>query len=423
MMSGRTTTKAFRLIVAALIATGVHAAEAQSRSTDRQLPSQQQLSRFGLERYWWGQAELNPSRDKVRHVSIDEETVYVLSTSGICTAFDSETGQRRWAVRLGRYDQPSFPVVSNQRMALAIVGSTVYGIQKSNGNILWTLVLPGQPSTSPGIDETQIYIGCLDGSVYAYSLRKIQTLYQEQRLPQWSAEAMVWRATASQEITSPPISNGRTVTYCSRDGSLYSIVAADKQLVYQLETNGAIVAPLASSGKIQFLASEDNTFFALNSQNGRILWDFTSGLPVRRPPFVVGNDLYLTPDRGGMFCLNANEGTERWWQPRFHSFIAVIGDAVYASDVEGNLIRASREDGGISATLPMQQFSVKVQNDRTDRIFMSTESGLIIALRNRGETIPVYHKFPDRLPILPEVEPETPEPPAAEEPMAEPSQN
>jgi hypothetical protein len=87
---------------------------------------------------------------------------------------------------------------------------------------------------------------------------------------------------------------------------------------------------------------------------------------------------------------------------------------VFASDADGNLIRATRAEGGISASMPMRAFSVRVSNDRTDRIFMSTDSGLVIGLRKRGETIPVYHKFPDRLPILPEVAPEIAEPPAAE---------
>lgn len=401
-----------RLIVAgAVLLAGSNAAFAQSHTTEKLLPTQQQLSRFGLERSWWGQATLNPSRDKVRHVSIDEDMVFVLSTSGIATAFDSETGQKRWAVLLGRFDQPSYPVVSNENLAMVVVGTTLYAIDKRTGHITWTLILPGQPSTAPGVDEEQVYVGTLDGSVYAFSLRKIRQLYQEQRLPQWSAEAMVWRVAAAKEITSPPVPSGRAVSFCSRDGSLYSVGAKDKQLIFQLETNGAIIAPLATSGKIQFLASEDNTFFAVNSQNGRIIWDFTSGLPIRRPPFVIGNDLYLTPDRGGMYCLNANEGTQRWWLPHLHSYVAVIGDAVYASDVDGNLIRASREEGGISAALAMRLFSVRVANDRTDRIFMSTESGLVIALRKRGETIPIYHKFPDRLPILPEVTPEEPTPP------------
>lgn len=387
---------------------------AQSNSTERLLPTQQQLSRFGLERAWWGQATLNPSRDKVRHVSIDEEMVYVISNSGIVTAFDSETGQKRWAVLLGRFDQPSYPVVSNETLALVVVGSTLYAVDKNTGSTTWTLGLSGQPSASPGVDDQQVYVGTLDGSVYAYSLRKVRQLYQEQRLPEWTAEAMVWRATADAEITSSPIPRGRTVTFCSRDGSLYCVVAADKQLVYQLETDGAIVTPLATSGKMQYLASEDNTFFALDAQSGNIVWDFTSGLPIRRAPFVIANDLYLTPERGGMYCLNAVEGTHRWWNASLHTFVAVVGDAVFASDVDGNLIRATREEGGVSAALSMRSFSVRVPNDRTDRIYMSTASGLVIALRQRGETIPVYHKFPDRLPIMPEVTPEIAEPPAAE---------
>lgn len=390
------------------------AALAQSNPTERQLPTQQQLNRFGLELAWWGQSTMNPARDKVRHVSIDEDMVFSISTSGIVTAFDSETGKKRWALLLGKFDQPSYPVVSNERLAMVVVGTTLYAVDKKTGNLNWTLVLPGQPSTAPGVDEDQVYVGNLDGSVYAFSLRKIRQLYQEQRLPQWSAEAIVWRASASKEITSPPVPNGRTVTFCSRDGSLYSVAASDKRLIFQLETNGAIVAPLATSGKLQFLASEDNTFFAVNAQNGTIVWDYTAGLPIRRAPYVVGNDLYLTPDRGGMYCLNAAQGSQRWWQPNAYSYVAVVGDAVFASDVDGNLIRITRDLGATTATLPLRSYQVRVANDRTDRIFMSTQSGLVLALRKRGETIPVYHKFPDRLPILPEVTPEEPTPPAAE---------
>ena len=402
-----------QIMASLLVLAGANFAPAQSTNTDRLLPSQQQLSRFGLERAWWGQATLNLSRDKVRHVSMDEDMVFVISTGGIATAFDSETGKIRWSMSLGRFDQPSYPLVSNENLALAVVGSTLYAIEKKTGRITWTLVLPAQPSTAPGVDEDQVYIGTLDGSVYAYSLRTVRRLYQEQRLPQWSAEAMVWRSQAGKEITSPPIPSGRTVSYASRDKSLYAVSTADKQLIYQLETNAPIIAPLATNGKMLFLASEDYTLFALNSQNGRIVWDFTAGLPIRRAPFVISNDLYLAPDRGGLYCMNAVEGTKRWWQPHLSSFVAVVGNTVYTSDIDGNLVRVSRADGGISGSLPMRAFSVRVSNDRTDRIYMSTESGLLIALRMRGETIPVFHKYPDRLPIVPEVEPEEPTPPVS----------
>ncbi len=384
------------------------AAFAQRQTTDKVLPTQQQLSQFGLERAWWGQATLNPSRDKVRYVTIDEDIVYVQATSGTTTAFNSETGERLWATQLGRFDQPSFPAVSNEDLALVIVGSTMYGVDKQTGRTIWTLVLPGQPSTAPSVDENQVYVGTLDGSVYAFSLKKIRQLYREQRLPQWSHEALVWRYKTAKEVTSPPIVTGRVVNFASRDGSLYSVGAADRKLLYQLQTDAAIVAPLARLGKVQYMASEDNHFYALNVDNGRVQWEFTSGLPIRRAPFAIANDLYITPDRGGMYCLNAANGVQRWWQPSLVRFLAVAGESMFASDEDGNLIKVSRANGAITGAFPLRAFTVRVSNDRTDRLYLATESGLIIAMRQQGETLPVFHKFPDRLPILPLVEPEEP---------------
>ncbi|RLS44222.1 MAG: pyrrolo-quinoline quinone [Planctomycetota bacterium] len=400
-------------------------AMAQRQTADKVLPTQQQLSRFGLERAWWGQATLNPSRDKVRHVTVDEDIVYIQASSGSTTAFNSETGERLWAIQLGRFDQPSFAAVSNEDLALFVVGSTMYGIEKATGKTAWTLTLPGQPSTGPSVDDNQVYVGTLDGSVYAFSLRKIRRLYQEQRLPQWSHEALAWRYQAGKEVTSPPIATGRTVNFASRDGSLYSVSAADRKLVYQMETDKPIVAPLVRSGKLQFLASEDFKFYAINivepttnkdkdkdkdngkdNVNGTVKWEFTSGLPIRRAPVVVANDLFLMPDRDGMYCLNASTGALRWRQPYLIRFLAIAGDAMYASDEDGNLIKTNKATGVIAGSYPLRAFSVKVSNDRTDRIYMATESGLIIAPRQKGESLPTFHKFPDRLPILPLVEPE-----------------
>ena len=87
-------------------------------------------------------------------------------------------------------------------------------------------------------------------------------------------------------------------------------------------------------------------------------------------------------------------------------FLAIAGDSMYASDEDGNLIKTNKATGVIAGSYPLRAFSVRVSNDRTDRIYMATESGLIITLRQKGDTLPVFHKFPDRLPILPLVEPE-----------------
>ena len=370
------------------------------------LPTYKELNRLGLERGWYAQAVLNPTRDKVRNISIDEDLVYVQASSGVTTALDAETGQQLWANQLGRLDQPSFPAVSNEDLALIVVGSTMYGLEKRTGRTVWTLVLPGQPSTGPAVDSRQVYFGTLDGSVYAYSLRKIRQLYQERRLPQWSNEAQVWKYKSGKEVTSPPITTGRVVNFASRDGSLYSLNAIDRSLVYQLETDKAIVAPLTRLENTMFMASEDSTFYALDLFNGRVKWEFTTGLPVRKAPWAIDKDLYILPDRGGMFCLEPATGEQRWWHPDLASFIAVVGGAVATTDTNGNLVMVSRKKGELIGSLPVRGFSVRAGNDRTDRIYIATESGLVVSLRQLGHAFPVYHRYPDRLPLLPEIEPE-----------------
>ncbi|MBA4030922.1 MAG: pyrrolo-quinoline quinone, partial [Planctomyces sp.] len=212
-----------RLFSSALVAlaafTGGEMPEASAQQTSG-LITQDQAQALGLERAWWGQAVFNPSRDKISHVVIDEDNVYVQASSGHITAFDAEDGRKLWAVLLGTNDEPMFPMAANETDCLAIVGAKMVCMEKRTGKILWTLRLPGAPSTGAALDENHVYFGALDGSVYAFSLKRIRELYLEQRLPQWSNDAFVWRYKAAGEITSPPIPSGRLVKFASRDGSV-----------------------------------------------------------------------------------------------------------------------------------------------------------------------------------------------------------
>lgn len=379
------------------------------------------LNRYGLESAWTAQAVLNPSRDKVAHLVLDEELLYVQATNGIITAFDAETGVRAWALRLGRFDEPSFPAESNETMVMVVVGTHLYAIDKRSGTMVWSLRLPGAPSTSPSADADQVYVGTLDGSVYAYSLRKIKELYGDRKLPEWSHEALVWRYQAAKEITSPPLTSGRTVNFASRDGSLYAVSAERRELTFQFETDKAIVAPMAQWGDTQYLASEDFTFYAINAASGRVKWSFIAGLPIRTSPEVVRGNLYIHPDRGGLFCLDAITGTQKWWLPRLSQFVAVANDVVFARDDNKDMMMVSAANGRTVGRLATGRYTRHVSNDRTDRVYLGTDTGRIAAIRFRGRDFPIYHKHPERLPLLPEFAPEVPEAPEAGLPGNEPA--
>ncbi len=389
---------------------GQQPAQAQSASTSvtPELPTARMLSRYGLERAWWSQATLNPKRDKVQYLVVDEENVYLQATNGVVTAFDADSGKQLWAVQLGNRDEPIFPGISNDRHFLAVNGMTLHCIERFSGHVAWELKLPVMPSVGPSADDDHIYIGSLDGSVYSFELKKIKDLHHKKLLPSWSFQAVRWRYKTSKEITTPAYSTGRLVNFASRDGSLYAVSATERQLTWQFESNAPITAPFATTDTSLVVASEDFFVYCLNRENGLVRWEYASGFPIRKAPRVIGEDIYILPDRGGMFNLSLGAGKEKWSRPGITNFLAATKTRLFTTDPTGNVVILNRADGRTLGTLPLRPFSVRLENERTDRLYLATPSGLVICLREQGSEFAHYHRYPERSPVVPDVEPDEP---------------
>ena len=369
---------------------------AQSRSVEVTLPSPRTLARSGLLRSWWGQATINPSRDTVRHLVADEENVFVQTTAGVMTAFDAENGRKLWAVQLGRNDQISYPAVTNKDLVLIAVGMRVHALDRTTGERRWDLELDRHPSTSPHVDDNFVYIGAIDGSVYAYDLRKIHQLFNENLLPQWTNVALAWRFRA----------NGRVLSFASRDRSLYTVSCDKREIVFQFESDAPASAPLAENQNAIFLVAGDYNVYSINLDNGKMIWRHVTNSLVKQPPQIIGDKMYLVSEFGGMYCLDVGSGTLLWTNPRIKSFLAASDKAVYAADEFKHVLILSRENGLVLDDLPLEHFSIHFPNGRTDRMFLCTTSGMIVALREIGNDFPIYHQNPNDRPILPEIAPE-----------------
>ncbi|MDF1744718.1 MAG: PQQ-binding-like beta-propeller repeat protein, partial [Gimesia sp.] len=265
------------------------------------LLSQRELVQYDLDRVWWGQATVDPHRDRIVHLSLDEINLYALSTSGIITAFDNGTGKKLWATQLGRGNNVSYPPVSNSKHVFVTVGMNLFSINRLNGEINWELKLPNSASTSPTVDEDMIYVGTLKGRVYAWDLKKLQELNNESKLPAWRDGAIRWTYQTGDTINTPPVVTSRSLIFASQDGSLYSVTINNRQLAFQFETDAPISANLAESGKSLFLASEDQNLYCLNILNGIVRWRIRTSFPLRKPVTVLDNNVYLSSQKDGLF--------------------------------------------------------------------------------------------------------------------------
>jgi outer membrane protein assembly factor BamB len=379
-------------------------AHAQRNALASPLPPQAQLNRHNLTRTWWANAVMNSTRDRLLYLTLDDEILLAQSSNGIVTAFNSETGKQLWSAQLGSSDEGSLPATVNDDSFLLCVGLDIYCLEKHNGETRWKLRLPRLPTARPTADEKAVYVGAIDGSLTAFDIKKIAKLYRDNQLPQWSHYTLLWRYRTSGEVMVPAMIVGKYVQFASTNGSLYSVTADERKLVFQFETNAPVSAPLTRWQDTVMLASEDSRLYALDVNTGGIRWQFVTGLRISEAPRVIENELYLIPNLGGIYRLNPADGTQAWPGPQTRAvhFVGANPMHVFATDKHNNLLVLSRENGAVRGAVPMDRFTVLLSNDRNDRLYMGTSSGMIVCIRERDREYPIYYKYPERQPILPE---------------------
>lgn len=403
------------------------------------LPSESLLNRNGLTRMWFGQVTMNSSRDKLEYMSFDDERIFVQTSSGIVSAFDAETGKRLWATTVGVADRPNFPATFDDEWLYIINGGSLFGVKKTNGDVLWEVRMPGAPSASPAPSDKQIYVGFLDGSVYAFQMKKItgeglvsrrtanlkkdaaeislskmptsiEGLHEDGLLPEWGFRALLWRYKTSNRIVAPPVPIADRLLFVSENGTMYHVNRMTRDLVYRFKTKATLSAPMTTYKSSVLLASEDLTLYSVDVARGGVRWQYVAGRPIQKAPIVVRDEVFLMPNRGGMLRLSAIKGDDPavfWQQPLVEDFVATSPERVYGTDARHNLVVLARDTGSELGVLPLPRFTKYYQNTRNDRLYLATEGGLLIALRETSREFPFVHQDVDRQPVMPTFTPES----------------
>jgi hypothetical protein len=263
-------------------------------------------------------------------------------------------------------------------------------------------------STPPGLDETRAYVGSISGAVYAYDLMFLEKLSKDPRLAGGAYHTLRWQYKTGARIMYQPVSTGKVVIVASADASLYGLDAANRRMHFQFETDQPLSAPITQIGKLIFVATEDRKAYCLDAETGTLKWELLSGLRIRQTPRVVEDFVYLRPEGYGLRCLSAKTGVPVWTNRQALTFLAATPGVVYASDALGNVLLLSPKDGVQIGAFSMRQFPIRVANERTDRLYLASDHGLIVCLRERDRDLPLFHKSPEKGPILPEVTPDQP---------------
>ena len=222
------------------------------------------------------------------------------------------------------------------------------GPTQFNG-VKWAFKTGGPIVASPAIADGVVYIGSMDGYLYAVD----QPTGKEK-----------WKFKSSMPIASSPAVAGEMLYFVSSVGSLAALDIATGKPKWVLPTEYErkfeaknlhgypspsqtipdgydifMSSPAVDNGKVYF-GSGDGNIYAADAQTGVLQWKFATKDVVHASPAVVNNTVYVGSWDSYLYAIDATTGQQKWSfktgedpvihnQVGFQSSPAVVDGTVY----------------------------------------------------------------------------------------------
>jgi outer membrane protein assembly factor BamB len=337
-------------------------------------------ARNGLERAWFAQIPVDPSRSRVTSWYLYYDRLYAVTDSGIVSAINSETGEQLWSKQIGKPGHPAFGPGANSNFLGIVSGGKLYILDRNDGRLEWVRELGSAPSSGPALSNEYAYVSLVTGRIEGYKLT--------------DPAAQPWYYQSKGRTYLKPTTTGQVVSWPTAEGYLYVSRADQPGVLFRLETNDDIVTSPAEMEPYLYIASLDGYLYAVHEMTGREKWRYSTGYSIHSSPAVVGKQVYVASFEPALHCLNADTGSELWSVLGVSHFAAQGKQRVYASDRYGNLLVMDSKTGNPIGRLNVGEGLSTLVNDQTDRLFLVNDVGLVQCLHEIGADQPTQYRHP-----------------------------
>jgi hypothetical protein len=204
---------------------------------------------------------------------------------------------------------------------------------------------------------------------------------------------ILWELRANRRMEQAPLMYGEFLIVAGADRSVFVCNKyADRQnrIIQEYLSDATLSAPLAQYGPEVYLCLSDGNVYSVTVEDFRIsgvpvkhIKRYLSHSPIDRKPVVTDDSLYLPSSLAGLARLDRQSFEKVWTNSEVDQVFAVSPSVIYAGDRHGNLVVLDRARGLKLATLNIRAFNFPISNMRDDRLFLATDSGLLLCLHDR----------------------------------------
>ncbi|QDU64406.1 outer membrane biogenesis protein BamB [Planctomycetes bacterium Pan216] len=369
--------------------------QAQPNVNGPRLPSARKLARLEMTEEWTARLGGRRGLEQINALYVDEGMVFLSTTEGGLHCVDANTGQHLWTTKVSRSGYPvNRPTVAEDRIFVAS-GVELLELDRSTGRVLHRKPLQSFTTAGPALAGNVLFCETADHRMSAFNLKPTET-YKFTRWPR------LWFFQAKSDLFCAPVVRQNVVALLTGEGTLYAFAGGQRRLLYRYVTGSPTRSPLASFKDMAYFGSDNTSVYALDlAKQGETVWRYRASYPVEQKVLALEKDVFIVPVSSGLHCVDAQTGEARWVNPEMTRVLGASPDRVFAYDRAGDLAILSREDGRTIGTLPLADFTVPVDNQHNDRLYMATPDGVVICLRESARPEPHLHAA-DKIDLVPE---------------------
>ncbi len=342
------------------------------------LVENQAAARLGLERAWFAQVRVDPMRHKVVQWLLDKDQLFAMTSAGTIQAIDTKTGETLWTTEGEVGDVSAVGIAVNSKYVAMVSAARLYLIDRADGHHLWSRRTSGAISAAPAMSKDHAFVVLLNGLVEGYRLD--------------DPAAFVWQYQSHGRTFQSPIITGKILSWPAGRGSLYVALTDSPRVLFHVETNDEIVVAPAEQAPYLYVGSLDGYLYCFHELTGSERWRYATGFAITSPPAVVGEKVFVASEGPSLHAVDTLTGQPLWRVEGASQFVASGKHHTYGMDRYGALLVLANESGRITGRLATGEGSSALVNDQSDRIFLTSDRGLVQCLHEIGATEPTWHR-------------------------------
>ena len=331
---------------------------------------------------------------KVEVDSFNQQLIFAvtLTTNGIVSTMDAESGSVIWKSEAGKSTLPMFgPGVSDDYVAVTN-GNTLYVYELTTGNIVTTRKLMFTPTASPIVLQDKAIVPSVGGRLVAYDIKK--EVIPPGILRTGTENRLGVTISADHQFLSWPTGNKLVLARMERTPILWAAANVGEP-IFSL--------PIATQNG--FLASSiyGTVFHASTNRDDPLFWKTRLAVQVSQSPLANKDLAFIVSDEGLLFAMNLRDGTDAWGHQHdnVRHMIAIGKQNIYVMDSRNALIAIDLAKGVESGRTNLILPDV-IPNAINDRLLFVTKQGQVTCLREIEATSPSFTTvFSEETPAAP----------------------